>query len=183
MKQITYYSIILLIISLMSCGQETQVNIDNETPDGWSIIDKTDYTIQYPDSFDLNTSGQMGTKFILLSKRTSEQDVFMENINMLVQDLTGRDIDLDKFVEITEDQVRTMLTNGDIIESERIITDGSEFHKVIYTGFNGQYDLKFEQYFFVVKDKVYILTLTCEIDQFSNYKEVGEKILNSFRIK
>jgi hypothetical protein len=41
-------------------------------------------------------------------------------------------------------------------------------------------DLKFEQYYWVINEKAFVLTLTCEEDQFKNYKEVGEKILNSF---
>ena len=50
-------------------------------------IDEFNFTIQYPDSFELNNSGLMGTTFILFSKQTSQQDLFLENINLIIQDL------------------------------------------------------------------------------------------------
>jgi len=120
---------------------------------------------------------------ILLSKQTSQQDLFRENVNLIIQDLATYNIDLDKFVEISEGQIKTMITNGNIIESNRIKTGDSEYQKVIYTGVQGQFNHKFVQYYWIVKGKAYILTFTCEISQFDNYKEVGERIMNSFQIK
>jgi len=169
----------LLLIGLSANSQTTQKNI----PGDWKTIDDPDYMIHYPDSFELNTSGQMGMSFMLLSKQTSSQDVFRENVNLLIQDLTGHNIDLDKFVEISEEQIKTMITNGNIIESKRIKSGDSEFQKVVYTGVQGKFNFKFEQHYRVVKSKAYILTLTCESSQFDKYKEVGGRIMNSFKIK
>jgi len=183
MKQIKLFGLTSLFISLIACGQTTQKSVPADIPNNWKAINESGYMIQYPDSFDLNTSGQMGMTFILLSKQTSQQDLFRENINLLIQDLTGQNIDLDKYVEISEGQIKTMITNGNIIESKRIKAADSEFQRVIYTGVQGQFNLKFEQYYWIVKSKAYVLTLTCEFNQFDKYNEVGEKIMNSFKIK
>ena len=67
-----------------------------------------------------------------------------------------------------------MITDGNIIESKRITTEPLNYQKVIYTGKQGIYNLKFEQYYWVVDDKAYILTLTCEESQFDNYQATGE---------
>ena len=99
----------------------------------------------------------------------------------MIQDLKGQNINLDKFVQISEGQIRTMLTNGKLIESSRINENNSEFHKFIYTADQGIYKLKIEQYFWVKNEKAYILTLSTETDQFEKYKKTGEQILNSFR--
>lgn len=183
MKQMKLIGLMTLFISLIACGQTTQKNVQSDVPNNWKTINETGYVIQYPDSFDLNTSGQMGMSFILLSKQTSQQDLFKENVNLIIQDLTGQNIGLDKYVEISEGQIKTMITNGNIIESKRIKTGDSEFQKVVYTGVQGKFNLKVEQYYCIVNGKAYILTLTCEIGQFDKYKDVGEKILNSFKIK
>ena len=183
MKQIKLIGLTTLFISLLACGQTTQKNVQSDIPNNWKTINEKGYMIQYPDSFDLNTSGQMGMSFILLSKQASQQDLFRENVNLMIQDLTGQNIDLDKYVEISEGQIKTMITNGNIIESKRIKAGDSEFQKVVYTGVQGQFNLKFEQYYWIVKSKAYVLTLTCELNQFDKYKEVGEKIMNSFKIK
>jgi hypothetical protein len=149
----------------------------------WKTLNEKGYSIQYPDNWELNTSGQMSTSFILFSKQTSPQDQFRENVNLIIQDLTKQNINLDKYVEISEGQVKTMITNGKLIESKRLNSNGIDFQKVIYTGDQGTYKLKFEQYYLIKKNKAYVLTLTCETRQFDAYKEIGEQILNSFILK
>lgn len=183
MNQIKLFGLTTVFFSLIAFGQTTQKNIQSDISSDWKTIDESGFTIQYPDSLELNKSGQMGMTFILLTKQTSQQDLFRENVNLIIQDLAGQNINLDKYVEISERQIKTMITNGNIIESKRIKTSYSEFQKVIYTGVLGQFNLKFEQYYWIVKQKAYVLTLTCEINQFDKYQEIGEKIMNSFKIK
>ncbi len=173
----------LFFFSLVVCGQSSPTNEVIETKANWKSLNETDYSIKYPENWELNTSGMMGMSFILLSKQTSSQDNFRENVNLLVQDLTGQNINLDKYVKISEGQIKTMITNGNLIESKRQIVNELEFQKVIYTGDQGIYNLKFEQYYWIKKEKAYVLTLTCKIDQFDQYKETGEKILKSFILK
>ena len=83
---------------------------------------------------------------------------------------------------MTESKLMTILTNFNLIESKRSV-DKVEFHKIIFTGDQGNYKLKFEQYIWIKGIKGYVLTFAAEQDQFDNYKETGEKILNSFKIK
>jgi hypothetical protein len=180
MKTIKLIGILALIINLTACGQTAENK--TETLDGWKSISENIYSIDYPDNWELNKSGQMGTSFMLFSPLSSEQDQFKENVNLLIQDLTGHILDLDKYVEISEDQIKTMITDGEIIESKRITAKTLNYQKVIYTGKQGIYHLKFEQYYWVIGDKAFILTLTCEESQFDNYQGTGEKILNSFNL-
>ena len=161
---------ILLIITTSGIAQE------------WNTLNKEEYSIQYPNNWELNESGQMGTSFVLLSPLSNESDQFKENVNLLIQDLRGYDLNLDKYVEISENQTQTMITDGNIIESKRITSGALNYHKVIYTGKQGIYNLKSEQYFWLVNDKAFVLTLICEVNQFDDYKATGEKILNSFKL-
>lgn len=178
---------ILLLITLVACGQTSpekeSSNDNNKGVVGWKTFKGTNYSVQYPPDWELDQSGQMGTSFVLFSKLENDKDPFKENVNLLVQDLTGHNIDLDKFVEISEGQVKTMITNSTLVESTRMKSSNPEFHKMIYSGDQGIYHLKFEQYFWIINQQAYILTLTCEQTKFSDYKETGEKILNSFLFK
>ena len=115
-------------------------------------------------------------------QQKSVKKEFKENVNLIVQDLTGYNIDLNQYVEISENQIKTMITDGNIISSERVKKDEKEFQRVIYTGKQGIYDLKFEQYYWVENNNAYVLTLTCEITAYTDFKNTGEKILNSFEI-
>lgn len=182
MKQIQLLRLSFLFISLSACGQTVQKNAEKEIENGWKALNESSYSIQYPEKWDLDKSGKMGISLLLLSKQSSPQDQFRENVNLLIQDLQGQNINLDKYVEISEGQIKTMITNGNLIESKRLRENGSEYQKVIYTGDQGVYKLKFEQYYWIKNGKAYVLTLTCELDQFETYKMFGEKILNSFRL-
>jgi hypothetical protein len=76
-----------------------------------------------------------------------------------------------------------MFNKSSIIENKRIKKSDSEFNKVIFFGIQRQFNLKFKQYYWIVKQKAYVLTLTCEQNQFDNFNEFGESIMNNFKIK
>ena len=176
---------LLMLLSIIACGQtandkearKIQTNFD------WKIFEKSEYSIQYPSTWELNQSGQNGISFILLSKLDSAHDNFRENITLLIQNLSGANIDLNKYTEISENQIKTLATNSTLIESVRLKNEGLEFQKVIYTADQGIFHLKFEQYYWVVNEKAYVLTFSAKQDAFNSYKDVSEKILNSFKIK
>jgi hypothetical protein len=173
----------VLILSILLSSQAISKNSKVGFQKEWKSIIENGYTIQYPDNWDLDKSGQNGTSFLILSKLTSTGDKFRENVNLLIQDLSGKNITLDKYVEISEGQVKSMIKNGKILESKRLNSNKHEFHKMIYTGEQGMYSFKFEQYYWIKDNKVYILTFTCELNQFDSFKETGERILNSFKFK
>lgn len=176
----------LTLLALIGCGQtavkQESSNTKAKTIDGWETLSEINYSIQYPSTWELNQSGQMGASFVLLSPLENNEDIFRENVNLIIQDLTGQSIDLDKYSEISEGQVKTMITNSTLIESKRIKNENVEHHKLIYTGDQGILRLEFEQYFWIENNKAYILTLTCEQNKYSEFKDLGENILNTFSI-
>jgi len=146
----------------------------------WKTLTQDNYSFQYPSNWELDTSGQLGTSFILFSPQESEEDPFQENVNLLIQDLTGMNIDLDQFTAISEEQVKSLGTNSNLIESKRMKSGNTAYQKIIYTADQGLFHLQHEQYYWMINEHAYILTLTTEQHQFDNYKETGERILNSF---
>jgi len=76
--------------------------------------------------------------------------------------LSAYDLTLDQYVEVSEGQVKTLMTDGHILMSERNTTEEREFHKMIYTGKQGIFNLKFQQFFWMLDKKAYVITLTCE---------------------
>jgi len=179
----TVIKLLTIISAFAISGYTMKNNTQHEATEEWKSFVEDNYSIQYPNTWELNNSKQMGTSFILFSPLTSEKDQFRENVNLLIQDLKGKNLDLDKYSKISEEQIETMLTDGKIIESKRIKNGTSTYQKIIYTGTQGIYKLEFEQYYWVEKDKAYILTFTSEENQFATYRSTGEKILNSFQLK
>ena len=76
-----------------------------------------------------------------------------------------------------------MITNSALIESKRIKNGNDEYHKIIYSGDQGIFHLQFEQYYWVINEKAFVLTFTSEKAKFADYKTIGEEILNSFILK
>ncbi len=97
----------------------------------------------------------MDSTFFLFSELSSEEDQFKENVNLKIQDLTGHDINMDQYVEISTGQITTMISEGTILESERKMENGIEFHQVIFTGKQGPFSLKFEQRYWI-KDNTHM---------------------------
>src|ERR1700758_2867940 len=108
MKKIPY-SLLLILFSTNVKSQQKET--------GWPSFNQKEYTVKYPADWQLDKSGQSGTSFVLFSPLENKADLFKENVNLLVQDLTGKNIDLTKYTEISEGQINTMMPNSKIIES------------------------------------------------------------------
>jgi len=177
--------IILFLFPVCLFGQtiSTKIADPEKINSDWKTLTESNYLIQYPSTWELSQSGQMGTSFIIFSPLESEQDKFKENINLLIQDLTGMKIDLNKYTELSVGQIKTMATNSILIESKRVKTASGEYQKIIYSADQGIFHLEFEQYYWILNEKAYVLTFTTEQNKFDRFKEIGEKILNSFRIE
>jgi len=166
-------SFIILFINFFIYSQTTD----------WKTLNNSEFSINYPKNWELNSSGQMGTRFIIFSQLTDKNDQFKENVNLIIQDLTGYDFDLNKYVELSENQIKTMITESNILINKRITKNKKEYQKIIYTGRQGVYDLKFIQYYWLENNKAYVLTFTAEVNEFTKFKKTSENILNSFKLK
>ncbi len=162
----------LLIINSSNIYGQTQ----------WKTLDNKNFSIMYPATWDLNSAGLMGTKFIILSPLSNSNDKFQENVNLITQDLTGLNVPLDKYVETSENQIKTLLSNGKLLESKRISDNNSEYHILVFTGKQGIFNLKFMQYFRIINNKAYVLTYTAEINQYDKFLPIAKKIMDSFKV-
>jgi predicted small lipoprotein YifL len=200
MKFLKILVALALVTSVIACGQKqqndipvvnkksTEKNIPTteskkpiQTLEGWKSYQENNYVISYPPNWAISKTGQAGSSFILVSAPTSAKDNFRETINLLVQDLAGVSFDLDKYIEISEDQIETLVTDGIILESKRMRDETLEYHKIIYSGTQGNHKLKFQQYYWAIGDIAYVLTFTCDELQFDNNLVTAEKIMDSFR--
>jgi len=169
-------SLILLLLPLTGRAQTAD-------PGKWITVTHTQFTIEYPSSWTADSTGQQGTQYLFFSPPESTEDRFRDNVNVMVQDLTGYNLDLSAFAVLSQDQIKSMVPNAQIIESTAVTSGANRFHRIIYTGDHGSYHLKFEQYYFVRGNTAYVVTFTSEQDKFDQYKQTGERILNSFSLR
>jgi PsbP len=141
---------------------------------------RNNYKVQYPETWRLDTSRLMGTELFIFAPLENATDQFSENVNLLIQDLTGRNIDLQKYKEITDKQLTDLATDGKSIESAVVKKDNRSYYKTIYTMTQGKLKLKISSICFIKNEKAYLVTFSAEADKYEQYKKTGEGILSSF---
>lgn len=149
----------------------------------WRTLEEDDYSIQYPLDWIADNSGQLGAELFLFSPEESKGDQFIESINLVIDNLPAGSTSLEKYAHKSEDELASMITNYKLLENTQLKDQNGDFQKVVYTGDHNQYKLKFIKYYWIVKDKAYVLTFTGEQDSYENYSKMTDKILSSFKIK
>jgi len=150
----------------------------------WLTFHNGGYDIDYPSDWKLDDSGKSGANVIFYAPFDSDADKYRENVNLVVEDLTGKNLDLLGYVQKSESQIKSVL-KGCVFEENRIIYNrfSGNYFKFVFSGKSDGIDVKYEQFYWVINNKAFVVTLAVEASKFDTYKVVGEKILNSLIIK
>jgi serine/threonine-protein kinase len=145
------------------------------------IYTESDFSISFDADWQLDTSRIAGSRFFLFSKPESNLDLFRENINLIIQNLSGLKMNMDQYIEVSLNQLEEYIPDCVVETSERSYINGNEIHKLIFTGSQNTSRLKFLQYVYIKEEKAYVLTFTGEQKKFDDYLERATNILNSFK--
>jgi len=135
------------------------------------------YAISYDNKYFLNDSGDNGSSFYIFLTAKPDSANLRANINLVEQYLT--DMDLDKFTELTENQIKQY---GTLLHSERKKKNNRFYQEILFSLSLQDKNFKFLQYDFVVGNKAYVLTYTASEDSFEKDKQAAEEIMNTFTI-
>jgi serine/threonine-protein kinase len=169
----------MLLSVLLFLGFATQTQAQKN----WIEFKKDNYQIKYPETWIIDSSGTSSTDFIISSPLSSPDDRFKENLNLIIQDLKGLNFDLDNFTALSEQQIQNYMEESEVIENERLKKDGQECQHLIYTAKNAGRILRFEQYYWIINEKAYVLSFTGELEGFEEYKTLSKQIFESFVLK
>lgn len=175
-------STILLLILLIS--MESVYSQKEAIPD-WTKLSRGNYEIQYPKAaWQISESGDAGTQFILAAPDVLEGDKFRENINLIIQDLSKlpHELDLNMYAEISKNQIQSLIGNAQLLSAETKARDGRDYYEISYTGTQGEFRLKWLQYYWVHNQEAYVLTYTAEENDYDKFYPAAIKIMNSFFI-
>lgn len=90
-------------------------------------------------------------------------------------------MNLDKYEELTLSQIQSLITDSKLLSSKRRFSNGKEFHSIIYEGRQGDFELYFKQYFWIIGEQAVVLSFTCKKDEVNSYLNVANSIMNSFK--
>jgi len=182
----TIFVAIFLFILSQAFGQTTQPSNQSTSQASAEalpeeVLKKTDvYEMIYPANWDLDETGLMGTTFILFSGLNSADDLFRENINYMVQDVSAFNLDLDAYVKLSLTQVENLINNSQLISSDtKTDKNGNTFQRIEYTGDQGIYKLHFMQHVYLENNNAQIITFTAEQQQYTTYIELAESIIST----
>ena len=124
----------------------------------------------------------MGSVAAFLSPQESASDIFQENLNLIVQDLSTQPMTLQEYTELSVGQVEQFITDARILDSSATTLDGNSAHKLVYTGKQGQYSLKWMQVWTVIDNTAYVLSYTAEANKYNDFLDTAQEMVNSFEI-
>lgn len=153
------------------CASAPFVRYDNRT---------YGFSVNYPSDWVMR-EGLMGTAVIFLSPLENKNDAFMENINIVVQDLT-QPVTLEEYVAVSVQQLRQIVVDGTILSIRRSQLDGRPCAEIIYTGRQVQFTLKWLCRVVLVQDRAYSLTYTAEMNRFDAWLDTVDQIFDSFKV-
>ncbi len=186
MKQFAFPIVLFfLAVQFVSCSGGTVTKEEN-----WRTLDEDNYSITYPESWKRDTAKAEGVAFSFLSPQRGIGDNWLDNVSLVLNDISSNNWGLDSFVTYMEGELPSMIENLKILENERVEnSNGDEpdpvntHHRLLYTGNFAGKEIKFEQRFWAFGGTAYTLAYSATQKDYDWYKEEAEKMMNSFIIK
>lgn len=150
---------------------------------GKQTLERNGYQLQYPTTWRLDTTGIMGAELFVFSPLTDTADHFSENVNLMIQDLSGMKINLKAYKEITDKQLAQMFADSKVEESAIINEGDKQYYRVAYGMTQQKRNIKIISRCYIKNEKAYLVTYTALADTYEQYKKVAEEILHSFLFK
>ena len=152
--------------------------------DDLQTYQKDNYSISYPSDWEYSDQKpQPSVAFMLLSPEASQkQDLFRENINLTIEELTQADLTLEQYTEKALEQVKMQIPTAKMLSALPVFIGEVEATNIIWSAdFGNGMVLKFNQ-LFTVKDRIaYVLTFTSTEKEYDLYEKDAIKMLNSFK--
>jgi hypothetical protein len=150
---------------------------------GWQTYTDTvnKYSIDYPQDWAKAPvpNGMAGMAF--LRPKEGPSDLFQENVNVLVQDLSEQPMTQEQFTELTKKQVTDNFgTSANLtVQPATLVGQNAKVahYNITYQGRT----LKIKQYWFVKGKKAYVFTYTASPAQFARYDSTATQVIKSFR--
>lgn len=162
-----------ILIGICGCGRK-------KTFQNTSFSGKP-YTLQFPETWDVNESGLMGTDRAGLSPLEDANDLFRENINVVLENLPTAMTEEAYLALTVKNLVRAFgLPAGTAFAKTRV--GASEGYHLRYAFQTGQHELDNDLYIVISKGSAYILTCSNAKGKRDAFKPAMDETIATFRI-
>ena len=171
-KKVVYISLFLWFFT--SCSAQEMKVFESES-----------YQTSYPINW---TKQQKQSAVFFLSPKENEKDLFQENVNVIIQDLSSQPMTLEDYTNLTKNQITQALGSSAIESVKDINFAGQQAKEMVYTmpknpiqGRNQ--NLKLRQIWFIKGNNAYLLTYTAQSSEYDKFLETAKAIFDSFKLK
>lgn len=141
------------------------------------------FALKYPAAWSF-AENLGGAAAVFVSPKEHALDVFQENVNVVVQDISQNPMALDKYTETAITQMRAVFgTNLEILDSSPALIDGREGHQFIFVGKGPDVRFQYMCRWTVVGTRAYQITYTAMESGYPRLLPQAERIMKSFKIQ
>ena len=139
-------------------------------------------TIKYPQSWERRDIDNpiTGEVVAFVSSKQTDADKFQEKLTISVEDFSGT---LQDFSDTSTNDITKHLVKAEIQKPRETTLANKSAYQLIYTGKDGENNLKSMQLFTLKGDKAYIVTYTAAIDNYNDFIQTAETMIKSFEIQ
>lgn len=134
--------------------------------------------MSYPEKWEVKENENM---LAFLSPTENENDIFQENVNLIIQDLSAQPMTLDEFTKLSQDQLKQYLAKAPVTKLTHTTLVGQKADQLEYSAEYQGFKLKLRQYWFIKDNKAYVFTYTANEATFQQYLAPADQIIKSFK--
>lgn len=151
-------------------------NLSTYDNDSWGI------KIQYPKNWQRqDIENPITTEVVIFSSpKQNQQDNFQEHLTISVRKFSGT---LKESQELFKKNVKNNLPGAQILKSDKATLAQKPANKLVFTGDDGEKRLKNLLIWTLKGDKAYIITYTATVDEYDNFLQIANSMIESFEIK
>lgn len=175
MRMLFALTVFVFLLSCSSKIKHAEVLSAPEIPADWRWYAKPNYSIRYPEDWELRENFE-GADVCLFSPLSSSGDLFHESVSVVTENLV-RAISLEKYAAMAIHTVGMEYKAKAVIEKKYIL-DGQSFYGVSFQNNDGW----FQQHYYMIKRKAYIVTFWYQPEETEKIKTEGIQIIRSFKL-
>ncbi len=147
--------------------ENTQYQIKIKYPESWQLQIKDIYVAGVT---------ELAT---IISPKQNDTDRFQEKINIDIEEFSGT---LADSKQLLIDEIKNTLPDAQIINTSSTTLAFKQANQIIYTGKDGDIELKNLQIWTLKGNKAYVITYTAAIDDYDQFINTAKEMINSFEI-
>ncbi|MFN6561130.1 MAG: protein kinase domain-containing protein [Nostoc sp. ChiSLP01] len=140
--------------------------------------------IKYPANWEYTGTPDRITGNVVkfISPKESATDTYLENVNLIIQDLPEERRELEQFTKFYLDEIQQSDPNTKILEQGNTQLTNRPAYQVTYTLEEEGIKIQRLQVWMVKNNKAYIMTYTADVAQYSKYLQTAQAMINSLEI-